>query len=654
MKYFKLFFLLLFVFVLTGCNSKITVTFVNSVTNEVIEVIETKKGEVVKYPNSPTIEGYEFIGWDKELNSFDVDTTVTAHYEIYKYVVKFYHNNVLIDTQIVEYGGKATGPTEINSPTGKYFAGWDKDISCVKEDLIVNSVFNDLEFTVKFLDNDGNVISEQKILYGKKATEPKAPNIPDYEFIGWDKSFNNIKENLEIKAIYQLLTFEVTFLDKYGDVLKVDEVRPGGSATAPEDVNLDYYEFIGWDKEFTNVTEDLTVTATYQTKKETLKMENVEYWLQILSDKYNINKEILTEKQINNYNKNIISGYSATKVVDILSSNDTILGSKVKSLINGYSNINKYTIYNNDTLATLSSADKNTILQNRNLNAIPTNVTLKYGIITNFAWMRSYPTNHYSNSYSRDMFQETGLNVGEGVLIYHISIDGNWYFVQAENYAGWVEKKHIALCSKEELIEMLQPDEKIVVLEKYINIDNACVRMGQYFPYVSEDNNNYIIKFPTRNNDGLLDIKEISLTKNYKLSVGFLKYTYKNVYKLAFELLGVDYSWGDKESDGWDCSSTQNAIYSCFGFMMPRNTGNQKSIPTYGINHSGVNDNLMKQNYLPGTLIFSSGHVMMYIGEDLNGVSYLFHNTSAGSSKCILQSLSSYGGSKIIGVLKMQ
>ena len=41
-------------------------------------------------------------------------------------------------------------------------------------------------------------------------------------------------------------------------------------------------------------------------------------------------------------------------------------------------------------------------------------------------------------------------------MIYHISIDGNWYFVQAENYAGWVEKKHIALCSKEELIEMVK------------------------------------------------------------------------------------------------------------------------------------------------------------------------------------------------------
>ena len=45
---------------------------------------------------------------------------------------------------------------------------------------------------------------------------------------------------------------------------------------------------------------------------------------------------------------------------------------------------------------------------------------------------------------------------------------------------------------------------------------------------------------------------------------------------------------------------------------------------------------------------------MMYIGENAQGYAYLFHNTSAGQAKCILQRLSQYGVNKIIGTLKLQ
>ena len=96
-----------------------------------------------------------------------------------------------------------------------------------------------------------------------------------------------------------------------------------------------------------------------------------------------------------------------------------------------------------------------------------------------------------------------------------------------------------------------------------------------------------------------------------------------------------------------------NAIYKCFGFMMPRNTSNQVAIPTYGSKVSGLT-NATVQNYKPGSLIFTSSHVMLYIGENESGVAYLLHNTNAGNGECILQSLNDYGGSRINGVLKLQ
>ena len=230
--------------------------------------------------------------------------------------------------------------------------------------------------------------------------------------------------------------------------------------------------------------------------------------------------------------------------------------------------------------------------------------------------MKTYPDNAYADSYTRDYFQETTLNVGEGVAIYHTSKDGNWYFVQAQNYYGWVQKKYIAVCSYDVMKQFLKEDNKLVVISDYVIIEGAHVRMGQAFPLLEELSDSYKISFPTIQNDGSLLLKEVSLNKTDDYSVGYLEYNYENVFRQAFKLLGIDYSWGDKEKDGRDCASTQCAIYHCFGFMMPRNTTEQKNIPTYGIEVSGITSNYMKSNYAPGTLIYSSGHVMMYIGEN--------------------------------------
>jgi hypothetical protein len=53
-------------------------------------------------------------------------------------------------------------------------------------------------------------------------------------------------------------------------------------------------------------------------------------------------------------------------------------------------------------------------------------------------------------------------------------------------------------------------------------------------------------------------------------------------------------------------------------------------------------------------MIFTSSHVMLYLGVNQEGTAYLLHNTTSGNGECILQSLNSYGGSRINGVLKMQ
>lgn len=65
-------------------------------------------------------------------------------------------------------------------------------------------------------------------------------------------------------SVVPLEKFTVTFKDHDGKILKMETVEDGKSATAPADPTRDGYVFAGWDGNYTNVTSDVTVTATYK------------------------------------------------------------------------------------------------------------------------------------------------------------------------------------------------------------------------------------------------------------------------------------------------------------------------------------------------------------------------------------------------------
>ena len=712
----KIFWLIIVIscLVITGCSKKqYEVKFIG-LNGEIIESFKLYKEDLVDYPEAPNIEGYDFIKWDKDIKNLSENTIITAIYKIKTYNVNFYDENdnlietkvveynnsvyfnhlfsvegysfigwdkdlshitcdldvkplfskktfsvkfydesdTLIKEEIVEYGSSATAPSDLTKE-GHTFIGWDTDFTNVLANLVIYPVFESKKFTVNFYDESGKLLKEEVVDYGCAAEGITAPVKDGYKFARWDEDTNNVKSNLDVYPIYEELIYTVTFIDQYGDILKVEEVKYKQSATAPDAPTFDYYNFYKWDLDYSEVKSNMTVKAIYSKNQQSYSISNVNYWLQILSSKYNINKTILTPSEINSYNEKILSDYVKTEVMDVLSITGTKTQSYVKNLITAYSNINKYTVYNDSTKVSLTTSEKDTILSNRNLTNIPSTVTVKYGIISDFAWLRSYPTNHYSNNYGMDRFQETSLNVGEGVVVYHESADKQWYFVQAENYNGWIEKKYVAECSYDELESFLKPENSLLVISDYVTLESSHVRMGQVFPLVAKTDDSYTMKFPTRNSDGALVLKDLTVAKSNDYHEGYLDYTYYNVFNQAFKLLGIDYSWGDKDKLGRDCSSTMNAIYKCFGFMMPRNTTNQVAIPTYGSKVSGLT-NATVQNYKPGSLIFTSSHVMLYLGENESGIAYLLHNTTSGNGECILQSLNDYGGSRINGVLKLQ
>ena len=118
--------------------------------------------------------------------------------------------------------------------------------------------------TVTFKDWDGIVLKTQEVQHGGDAEAPADPTRVGYTFTGWDKAFTNITADLVVTAQYEINTYTVTFKDWDGTVLKTQEVQHGGDAEAPADPTRTGYTFTGWDKEFTNITADLVVTAQYE------------------------------------------------------------------------------------------------------------------------------------------------------------------------------------------------------------------------------------------------------------------------------------------------------------------------------------------------------------------------------------------------------
>ena len=263
-----------------------TVTFVDK-DGATLKTQSVEHGAAATAPDAPAVEGYHFTGWDKKFDKITSDLTVKAQYAINVYTVTFVDKDgATLKTQSVEHGAAATAP-DAPAVEGYHFTGWDKKFDKVTSDLTVKAQYAINVYTVTFVDKDGATLKTQSVEHGAAATAPDAPAVEGYHFTGWDKAFDKVTSDLTVKALYAINTYTVTFVDYDNTELKKETVEHGKAATAPADPKREGYTFKGWDKDFSNITADLTVKAQYAINVytvtfldkdgNTLKTEKVEY-----------------------------------------------------------------------------------------------------------------------------------------------------------------------------------------------------------------------------------------------------------------------------------------------------------------------------------------------------------------------------------------
>lgn len=266
-------------------GKKIKVTFI--VDGVVYEVVEVKKGDEVTPPEDPSKVGFEFIGWDKDFTNVTEDLEVNAEFEVIVFEVSFLDDDSYVAyTLNVKYGEKLVGVTDLIKP-GYSFLGWflGEDLfdfnTNIIVDLTLKAKFIKLEddeededeeeiFIVTFKDVEGIVLKEAEVSKGSAAVAPSDPSKVGYTFIGWDKDFSNVTADLEVKAIFKVITLEVKFVDEDENLLDTKELNYGSKVDSIADLEKVGFIFSGWYLEDvlfdfdTVVTNDLTLVGKFE------------------------------------------------------------------------------------------------------------------------------------------------------------------------------------------------------------------------------------------------------------------------------------------------------------------------------------------------------------------------------------------------------
>ena len=185
---------------LSDSQYKFAVTFVN-MDGEVLSTQNIAYGDAAVAPEAPAMEGYIFIGWDKEFGYITDTMTVTARYAIARTVTFVDWDGTVLSTQVVADGNSATAP-EVPEREGYTFTGWDVEFTSVTENITVTAQYDIKKYSVVFCDWDGSIISEQVVEHGEAAIAPPDPAREGLNFTGWSIDFSIITSDCFIYAVY--------------------------------------------------------------------------------------------------------------------------------------------------------------------------------------------------------------------------------------------------------------------------------------------------------------------------------------------------------------------------------------------------------------------------------------------------------------------
>ncbi|MCL1830513.1 MAG: InlB B-repeat-containing protein [Oscillospiraceae bacterium] len=182
-----------------------------------------------------TRTSYTFLGWattQNGTNTYQKGDTLVITADITLYAV--WRLNAVPTTYTVTYqaGTNGTFPTQatngllygdstpdaptVTGETGWRFTGWSPVVNAiVTGNMTYTAQWEQLVivlptyYTVQFVDWNNTLIKTEQVPVNGNAIAPADPVREGYTFVGYDKAFNNVTENLIVKALYTILTVKL-------------------------------------------------------------------------------------------------------------------------------------------------------------------------------------------------------------------------------------------------------------------------------------------------------------------------------------------------------------------------------------------------------------------------------------------------------------
>ncbi|MDR2712295.1 MAG: InlB B-repeat-containing protein [Clostridiales bacterium] len=235
-----------------------------------IDYYEVPYGGSATTPIPPDIYGYTFLAWHLPpggLENITYDLTVFAEYKAnpvveFVAITDYYYST--FESHEVAYGGSVTTPTPPDLP-GYIFVSWylpSGGLENIIYDLTVYAEYK-IAHEVIFTDWDGRVLKTQIVAEGAGAEAPAPPMRTGYTFTGWKPDFSYITGPLTVEAEYKINYYDVTFVDWDGSILDQQSIAYLNAAEDPDAPQRHDHYFIGWDLDYSCITDHLTVTAQY-------------------------------------------------------------------------------------------------------------------------------------------------------------------------------------------------------------------------------------------------------------------------------------------------------------------------------------------------------------------------------------------------------
>ena len=291
--------------------------------------------------------------------------------------------------------------------------------------------------------------------------------------------------------------------------------------------------------------------------------------------------------------------------------------------------------------------------RNLNLDALPDSIDIRFGVVLRRADMRTWPTQDVvfktHQTFDLDRFQENGLFPADVVAVLHESSDGEWCFVQSYNYAAWVRKEKIVTGDREKILKYRDAENFLIVAgakvttnfnPKVAAISELQLDMGVRLPLLRAEEverhvdgqnprSSHAVSLPVRGENGELQFRTALIARNQDVSVGYMPYTRRNILHQSFKFLGERYGWGHSYN-ARDCSGLVMEVYKTFGILLPRNTTQQRESPIGDNIRFSPDDSPEEKlkalnNADVGDLLYSPGHVMLYLGN-VDGEPYVIHS----------------------------